>query len=49
VYRFDLDLLATLAAQFGPSPAEVAEPLSADDIPDEALRCPAFASARLAA
>ena len=35
-----------LAAEFGPSPAEVAEPLAPGDIPAEALRCPAFAAAR---
>jgi hypothetical protein len=46
LYGFDLDALAPLAAQFGPSPAEVAEPLPPEDIPDEALRCPAFAAAR---
>jgi predicted TIM-barrel fold metal-dependent hydrolase len=49
VYGFDLDVLAPFAARFGPSPAEVAEPLTPDDIPDEAMRCPAFASARMAA
>jgi predicted TIM-barrel fold metal-dependent hydrolase len=49
VYGFDLDALAPLAAQFGPSPAEVDEPLPPSEIPDEALRCPAFASARMAA
>jgi predicted TIM-barrel fold metal-dependent hydrolase len=48
VYGFDLDALAPLAAQFGPTPAEVAEPLAPDEIPDEAMRCPAFASARVA-
>lgn len=46
VYGFDLEALAPLAALHGPSPAEVAEPLAASDIPDEALRCPAFAAAR---
>ena len=47
VYGFDLDRLAPLAAQFGPSPAEVAEPLASDEIPAEAMRCPAFASAQV--
>ena len=42
----DLAVLEPLAAQFGPSPAEVATPLPPEDIPDEALRCPAFAAAR---
>jgi hypothetical protein len=46
VYGFDLDALAPLAAEIGPTPAEVAEPLDPEDIPDDALRCPAFASAR---
>jgi predicted TIM-barrel fold metal-dependent hydrolase len=46
VYGFDLDLLAPLAAEFGPAPAEVAEPLAPEEIPDDALRCPAFAAAR---
>ena len=48
VYGFDLDALAPLAAAFGPSPAEIAEPLAArSDIPDDALRCPTFAAARI--
>ena len=34
--------------RFGPSPAEVAEPLTATEIPDDSLRCPAFAAARIA-
>ena len=46
LYGFDLSALAVLAEEFGPSPAEVAEPLLPEDIPDDALRCPAFASAR---
>jgi predicted TIM-barrel fold metal-dependent hydrolase len=46
VYGFDLDALAPVAAEVGPSPAEVDEPLAPDDIPDAALRCPAFAAAR---
>jgi len=46
VYGLDLDALAPLAEQFGPSPADVDNPLAPADIPDEALRCPAFASAR---
>jgi predicted TIM-barrel fold metal-dependent hydrolase len=48
VYGFDLHALEPLAARFGPSPAQVAEPLAREDIPDEALRCPAFAAARFA-
>ncbi|MCB1026261.1 MAG: amidohydrolase family protein, partial [Microthrixaceae bacterium] len=46
VYGFDLDALAPLAARFGPTPAEVSVPLDADDIPDDSLRCPAFASGK---
>jgi predicted TIM-barrel fold metal-dependent hydrolase len=48
VYGFDLDALTPLAAEFGPSPAEVAEPLAPGDIPAEMMRCPAFASAQVA-
>jgi predicted TIM-barrel fold metal-dependent hydrolase len=48
VYGFDLTALAPLAAQHGPNPAEVAVPLAPTDIPDDALRCPAFAAARFA-
>jgi predicted TIM-barrel fold metal-dependent hydrolase len=46
VYGFDLDHLAPIAARVGPSPADVSRPLPTDEIPDEALRCPAFAAAR---
>jgi predicted TIM-barrel fold metal-dependent hydrolase len=46
VYGFDWAQLEALADQHGPTVAEVAEPLAADDIPDESLRCPAFAAAR---
>ncbi|MEZ5323282.1 MAG: amidohydrolase family protein [Microthrixaceae bacterium] len=49
VYGFDLDALGPLADRFGPSPAEVDRPLPAERIPDEALRCPAFAAARFGA
>ncbi len=49
LYGFDLEALAPLAAQHGPSPAEVAVPLAAIDIPAEALRCPTFAAARMMA
>ena len=43
VYGFDLDALAPVAAQVGPTHAEIAEPLPVADIPAEAMRCPAFA------
>ncbi len=40
-------MLAPLAAQFGPTVAEVDQPLPVDEIPQEALRCPAFAAAKM--
>ncbi len=46
LYGFDMDALTPLAEQFGPTPAEVSQPLDVEEIPDEALRCPAFAAAR---
>lgn len=46
VYGFDLDALAPLADELGPSPADVATPLAPSDIPAEAMRCPAFATAK---
>ena len=45
VYGFDLDALAPVAARVGPLVDEVARPLENDEIPAEALRCPAFALA----
>ncbi len=45
VYGFDLDALALVAADVGPSVDEVARPLDPGDIPREAMRCPAFAMA----
>jgi hypothetical protein len=45
VYGFDLDALAPIAARVGPSIDDVAQPLGVGEIPDEALRCPAFALA----
>jgi predicted TIM-barrel fold metal-dependent hydrolase len=45
VYGFDLDALAPVAARVGPLVEDVAQPLPVGDIPDEALRCPAFALA----
>ena len=45
VYGFDLDALAPVAARVGPLVDEVARPLQNDEIPAEALRCPAFALA----
>jgi predicted TIM-barrel fold metal-dependent hydrolase len=43
VYGFDLDALAPIAARFGPRIDEVARPLSPDEVPREAEKCPAFA------
>ncbi len=48
VYGFDLDALGGLADKHGPTVAEVAVPLDVDQIPSDALRCPAFAAAKLA-
>lgn len=44
LYKFDLDKLAPLAAQFGPTPAAVSTPLSHDDIPRDST-CHLFQSA----
>jgi predicted TIM-barrel fold metal-dependent hydrolase len=44
LYGFDLDALAPVAARVGPAVDEVAVPLPPDEIPDEAVRCPAFAA-----
>jgi hypothetical protein len=49
VYGFDWALLERLADAHGPTPADVASPLDVEDIPDESLRCPAFAAARFGA
>ena len=43
VYGFDLEALAPLADRIGPEVFEVARPL--EDIPKDAVRCPAFAEA----
>jgi predicted TIM-barrel fold metal-dependent hydrolase len=43
VYGFDLEALAPLAARFGPTKAEIAQPLEQRAIPRAALKCPAFA------
>ena len=47
VYGFDLDLLAPLAARVGPLVDDLRRPLRRAEIPDEALRCPAFALGKL--
>ncbi len=46
VYGFDLDALAPIAARIGPCVDDVARPLDSSDIPQESLRCPAFALAK---
>lgn len=43
VYGFDMDLLAPIAAEVGPTVDQLVEPLKRDAIPDAALRCPSFA------
>src|SRR4029079_9686297 len=48
VYGFDLDALAPVAARVGPSVEEGAQPLPIGEIPNDALRCPAFALAAAA-
>jgi len=47
VYGFDLDALARIAPRVGPRVDDVARPLDARDIPEESLRCPAFALAKV--
>lgn len=42
-YGFDLERLGEIAARVGPTHAELAAPLPADQIPAGATRCPAFA------
>ncbi len=43
LYGFDLEFLAPLAAQFGPTHAEIAAPLDYESVPAAALKCPGFA------
>jgi len=43
VYGFDMVQLAPIAARVGPAVTDLSLPLKRDAIPDEALRCPAFA------
>jgi hypothetical protein len=43
LYGFDLDALAPVAARVGPAIDEVATPLPASEVPEDARRCPAFA------
>jgi len=43
LYGFDLQRLAPIAAESGPTIDEVARPLPRDEIPRDAMRCPAFA------
>ncbi len=43
LYGFDLDLLAPLAAKYGPLKADIATPLPYEQVTDKARKCPAFA------
>jgi hypothetical protein len=43
VYGLDLAFLDGVAASVGPTHAEIAVPLEAAEVPDDAFRCPAFA------
>jgi len=43
LYGFDLERLAPLAAEIGPTKAEIAQPLAYSEVPARALKCPAFA------
>jgi predicted TIM-barrel fold metal-dependent hydrolase len=45
VYGFSLSDLGPIAARVGPSRAEVAAGIDPGDLPDDAIRCPAFAGA----
>ncbi|MEX2293490.1 MAG: amidohydrolase family protein [Acidimicrobiales bacterium] len=47
IYGFDMGLLAPIAAKVGPAVGDLSLPLKRDDIPDEAMRCPAFALGKL--
>ena len=44
LYGFDIHKLAALTTRVGPSPAEIATPVTAADVPIEAQKSPAFAS-----
>lgn len=37
LYKFDIDALTPLAAEFGPAPKEIDEPLAVDDIPRDSM------------
>ena len=43
LYGFDIDVLRPIADLYGPTVAEIATPISLDDIPHDAQMCPAFA------
>jgi len=45
LYGFDLDALVPLAEKFGPTHAEIAEPLDYAELPGRARKCPAFSDA----
>jgi hypothetical protein len=43
LYRFDMDRLSDVAARVGPTHEEIDRVLPVEEIPAEAVRCPAFA------
>jgi predicted TIM-barrel fold metal-dependent hydrolase len=43
LFGFDLEALGEVAKRVGPTHAEINRPLGAEEIPDDADRCPAFA------
>lgn len=43
LFGFDIESLAEVASRVGPTHAEIDRPLGADELPDGADRCPAFA------
>ena len=43
LYRFDMARLAEVAARVGPTHEEIDRALPVEEIPAEAMRCPAFA------
>jgi predicted TIM-barrel fold metal-dependent hydrolase len=49
LYGFDLDTLAPIAAEFGPTRDELSVPLALEDSPTGAAKCPAFAPSMQAA
>ena len=44
LYGFDFHELTKVGARIGPTIEEIATPIAPEDIPAEAVKCPAFAS-----